>query len=435
MAPVTQRRSVRGMPRAVAGLAAAAAIAALRLQGAFVAAPGGLRAPARPHRVVLRAGDDDAGMELKGMDAAGVYMTDVDQMTAELDVSNIPEEMGVYAVYDEDSKMQYVGLSRNVQKSIAGHADNIGVQDAPGLITSVRVLELPGGSKEALKATWEKWIKEHMNEGGEIPAGNLPDNAPGNDPRWRSRPAAAKPSLDLAGPAGIQSMAEAIDAVQKAITKHPVVLFMKGTPMMPACGFSARTVGILGSVGVPYESVNVMDDRANPGVRDAVKQVSNWPTIPQLFVNGQLIGGCDIITEMYDSGKLKPALQNAAAGGGAGEEEESSDWQGEVSLVSDAKRPTASLISKTLADAFDLRAMRIIDQSGDHEGDAGAMEMGLTGESHFTLEITAPDFAGLGAVQRQQKVFDILKEAGIMTKVHALSLVTKTPREVEVEAN
>ena len=93
--------------------------------------------------------------------------------------------------------------------------------------------------------------------------------------------------------------------IQKAISENPVLLFMKGTPDAPACGFSARTVGILQSLGKPFAAVNVLPD---PRIRQELSAVSNWPTIPQLFVDGELVGGCDIVTEMYQSGELQQAL-------------------------------------------------------------------------------------------------------------------------------
>lgn len=131
-----------------------------------------------------------------------------------------------------------------------------------------------------LKGTWERWIQEHAEAGGEIPAGNLPDHAPGADPRWRSKPVQLRAPLRLAGEHRIASSQEALDAVTQTVSDHPVVLFMKGTPAMPQCGFSAKSVGIISEMGIPFDSVNVLDDDANPGVRDAVKQFSNWPTLP-----------------------------------------------------------------------------------------------------------------------------------------------------------
>jgi monothiol glutaredoxin len=95
------------------------------------------------------------------------------------------------------------------------------------------------------------------------------------------------------------------DEIQKAISENPVLLFMKGTPAQPACGFSARTVAILQSVGQPFAAVDVLPD---PRIRQELSALSNWPTIPQLFIEGELVGGCDIVTEMYQSGELQTAL-------------------------------------------------------------------------------------------------------------------------------
>jgi monothiol glutaredoxin len=95
------------------------------------------------------------------------------------------------------------------------------------------------------------------------------------------------------------------DEIENAIAQNPVLLFMKGTPDQPMCGFSARTVAILQSVGKPFAAVDVLPD---PRIRQELSAVSNWPTIPQLFVDGELVGGCDIVTEMYESGELQQAL-------------------------------------------------------------------------------------------------------------------------------
>jgi monothiol glutaredoxin len=95
------------------------------------------------------------------------------------------------------------------------------------------------------------------------------------------------------------------DEIAKAIDENPVLLFMKGTPDQPACGFSARTVAILQSMGRPFAAVNVLPD---PRIRQELSALSNWPTIPQLFVDGELVGGCDIVSEMYQSGELQQVL-------------------------------------------------------------------------------------------------------------------------------
>jgi monothiol glutaredoxin len=93
--------------------------------------------------------------------------------------------------------------------------------------------------------------------------------------------------------------------IQSKIDSSPVMLFMKGTPMFPQCGFSARVIQILKHAGVPFDTFNVLED---PEVREGIKEFSNWPTIPQLYVKGEFIGGCDIITEMYQSGELQSLL-------------------------------------------------------------------------------------------------------------------------------
>jgi monothiol glutaredoxin len=95
------------------------------------------------------------------------------------------------------------------------------------------------------------------------------------------------------------------DAIQSAIDDNPVILFMKGTPEAPACGFSARTAGALQALGAPFAAVDILPD---PRIRQELSGISQWPTIPQLFVNGELVGGADIVTEMYETGELAQVL-------------------------------------------------------------------------------------------------------------------------------
>ena len=101
-------------------------------------------------------------------------------------------------------------------------------------------------------------------------------------------------------------------AIQEAIAENDVLLFMKGTPEAPRCGFSARTVQILEALGTPFAAVDILPD---PRIRQELSALSQWPTIPQLFVRGELVGGCDIVTEMYESGELAETL-GAEAGAG-----------------------------------------------------------------------------------------------------------------------
>jgi monothiol glutaredoxin len=110
------------------------------------------------------------------------------------------------------------------------------------------------------------------------------------------------------------------DAIQEAISENPVILFMKGNPEAPACGFSARTVAMLQSIGARFAAVDILPD---PRIRQELSAISSWPTIPQLFVDGELIGGCDIVSEMYETGELAqtlgiaPPANGGPAGGGA----------------------------------------------------------------------------------------------------------------------
>jgi monothiol glutaredoxin len=96
------------------------------------------------------------------------------------------------------------------------------------------------------------------------------------------------------------------EAIRKEITENSVVLFMKGTASMPQCGFSSRVAGVLNYMGVRYKDVNVLADE---GIRNGIKSFSDWPTIPQLYVNGEFVGGCDIVTEMTLSGELDALLE------------------------------------------------------------------------------------------------------------------------------
>ena len=95
------------------------------------------------------------------------------------------------------------------------------------------------------------------------------------------------------------------ERIQSEITDNPVMLYMKGNAMFPQCGFSARVVQILSHMGVPFQTANVLED---PQLREGIKQFSNWPTVPQLYVKGEFIGGCDIVTEMFQSGELETLL-------------------------------------------------------------------------------------------------------------------------------
>lgn len=100
-------------------------------------------------------------------------------------------------------------------------------------------------------------------------------------------------------------MTDANTLIETEVRSNDVVLFMKGTPQFPQCGFSGQVVQILDYLGVPYKGVNVLED---PAIRDGIKSYSNWPTIPQLYVKGEFVGGCDITREMFQAGELQELM-------------------------------------------------------------------------------------------------------------------------------
>jgi monothiol glutaredoxin len=103
-------------------------------------------------------------------------------------------------------------------------------------------------------------------------------------------------------------MADVVEQIQSAIAKNKILIFMKGNRSFPQCGFSAATVEVFEELGAPYSTVDVLADQE---VRDAVKAYSNWPTIPQVFINGKFVGGCDIVRELHSSGELQTLVKSA----------------------------------------------------------------------------------------------------------------------------
>lgn len=106
-------------------------------------------------------------------------------------------------------------------------------------------------------------------------------------------------------------MEDIMKAIESQISNNKIILYMKGTKDMPQCGFSARVVQILNSYGVAYETIDVL---ANPAIRQNIKEYSSWPTLPQLYVDGKFIGGCDICVEMDQSGELETLIKSAIGG-------------------------------------------------------------------------------------------------------------------------
>ena len=102
-------------------------------------------------------------------------------------------------------------------------------------------------------------------------------------------------------------MSDVATRIRDEVTHTDVVLFMKGTPVFPQCGFSAAVVQILSHLGVKFKGINVLED---PGLREGIKHFSQWPTIPQLYVKGEFVGGCDIIREMFETGELQQLMKD-----------------------------------------------------------------------------------------------------------------------------
>ncbi|MEI8572593.1 Grx4 family monothiol glutaredoxin [Methylomonas sp. LW13] len=102
----------------------------------------------------------------------------------------------------------------------------------------------------------------------------------------------------------------AIDRIQAQLASHPVVLYMKGTPDFPQCGFSSRVVQVLQACNADYAHINIFED---PEVREALKEYSHWPTYPQLYINGELIGGCDIVIDLFNKGELNNLLASVGS--------------------------------------------------------------------------------------------------------------------------
>ncbi|WP_207461777.1 Grx4 family monothiol glutaredoxin [Azospirillum sp. SYSU D00513] len=105
-----------------------------------------------------------------------------------------------------------------------------------------------------------------------------------------------------------------VDQIKQDIDNNDVVLYMKGSPVFPQCGFSAAVVGVLSHVGVKFKGVDILQDA---GLRQGLKEYSNWPTFPQLYVKGELVGGCDIVREMYETGELETLLKEKGIATGA----------------------------------------------------------------------------------------------------------------------
>ncbi|KAG5042353.1 hypothetical protein JHK87_006268 [Glycine soja] len=206
----------------------------------------------------------------------------------------LPSGSGVYAVYDTNGDVQFIGLSRNIAASVAAHWKSV-----PELCGSVKAGVVDEPDRETLTQAWKSWMEEYIKVSGKVPPGNESGNA-----TWVRQPPKRKPDLRLTPGHHMQLTVPLENLIDALVKENKVVAFIKGPRSAPLCGFSQRVIAILENEGVDYESVNVLDEEYNYGLRETLKKYSNWPTFPQIFVDGELVGGCDILTSMYEKGEL-----------------------------------------------------------------------------------------------------------------------------------
>ncbi|KAK4268582.1 hypothetical protein QN277_025215 [Acacia crassicarpa] len=213
--------------------------------------------------------------------------------------AEVPSGTGVYAIYDKNDELQFIGLSRNIAASVSAHRKSV-----PELVGSVKVGVVDEPDRETLTQAWKSWMEEHIKGNGKVPPGNESGNA-----TWMRQPLKKKADIQLTPGRHVQLTIPLEELIDKLVKENKVVAFIKGSRSAPLCGFSQRVIGILESEGVDYESVDVLDDEHNYGLRETLKKYSNWPTFPQIYLNGELVGGCDILTSMYEKGEVASSFK------------------------------------------------------------------------------------------------------------------------------
>eukprot|EP00249_Psilotum_nudum_P013728 c24479_g1_i1 orf=296-1207(+) len=215
-------------------------------------------------------------------------------------LAKLPAAPGVYAIYDQQGELQFLGLSRRVSSSLQSH-----VRHLPELCASAKISVIDTQEKSALVDAWKQWMEEYVQLTGKAPPGNLTGVT-----TWTSRkPMHLKPDLQLMPSRHKELTISLEELIDRVVKENKVVAFIKGSRASPACRFSHRVLTILNEEGVNYETVNVLDEEHNAGVREALKSYSQWPTLPQVFVSGQFVGGSDIMDEMAQNGSLKSLFQ------------------------------------------------------------------------------------------------------------------------------
>ncbi|KAF8397269.1 hypothetical protein HHK36_016179 [Tetracentron sinense] len=205
-----------------------------------------------------------------------------------------PPFPGVYAVYGQNDDLQFIGISRSIAASVLSHRKSV-----PELCCSVKVGVVDEPDRTALTQAWKSWMEEHIEATGKVPPGNESGNT-----TWVRQPPRKKADLRLTPGRHVQLTVPLEELIDRLVKENKVVAFIKGSRSAPLCGFSQKVVGILEGEGVDFESMDVLDEEYNCGLRETLKKYSNWPTFPQVFVNGELVGGCDILSSMQEKGEL-----------------------------------------------------------------------------------------------------------------------------------
>ncbi|KAI3474220.1 hypothetical protein Pfo_029008 [Paulownia fortunei] len=178
-------------------------------------------------------------------------------------------------------------ITRNIAASVLAHKKSV-----PELCCSVKVAVVEEPDKTALTEAWKSWMQEHIAATGKVPPGNEPGNT-----TWVKKAPGKKSDLRLTPGRHVQLTVPLEDLIDRLVKENKVVAFIKGSRSAPLCGFSQRVVAILESQGVEYESVDILDEEYNYGLRET------------FFVNGELVGGCDILTSMFEKGELAGLLK------------------------------------------------------------------------------------------------------------------------------
>lgn len=209
---------------------------------------------------------------------------------------HLPAAPGIYAVYDKEGDLQYLGLSRRLAASLSNH-----VRELPELCATAKFAVIDAPERAALLDAWQQWMQEHIESTGKVP----PGNETGVTTWTAKKPRQSKQEIWLTPGPHVKLTIPLEQLIDKVVKENKVVAFIKGTRTTPQCGFSHRVLTLLNEHGIDYETLNVLDEEHNTGLREALKAYSQWPTIPQVYAHGEFIGGADIMDELASTGKIK----------------------------------------------------------------------------------------------------------------------------------